>query len=87
MSKQIVNVQDQFLNRIRRERVRVTVDLVSGSRGEGMITSFDNFCLILNDGYTSHLIYKHAVSMISPLGDATGNLKNFGVESGFETSS
>jgi len=87
MSKQIVNVQDQFLNRIRRERIRVTIDLVSGSCGEGMVTSFDNFCLILNDGYTSHLIYKHAVSMISPQGDGTGEMKNFGVESGLETSS
>ena len=87
MSKQMTNVQDQFLNRIRREKIRVTIDLVSGSRGEGMITSFDNFCLILNDGYTSHLIYKHAVSMISPLEEGTGGLKNFGVESGLETSS
>lgn len=87
MSKQIVNVQDQFLNRIRRERIRVTINLVSGSNGEGIVTSFDNFCLILNDGYTSHLVYKHAVSMISPLGDGTGGLKNFGVESGLETSS
>ncbi|MEA3241603.1 MAG: RNA chaperone Hfq [Pseudomonadota bacterium] len=87
MNKQMINVQDQFLNRIRRERIRVTIDLVSGSRGEGKVTSFDNFCLILNDGYTSHLIYKHAVSMISPLEDGTGGMKNFGVESGFETSS
>lgn len=87
MSKQMINVQDQFLNRIRREKIRVSIDLVGGSRGEGIVTSFDNFCLILNDGYTSHLIYKHAVSMISPQGEGTGGLKNFGVESGLETSS
>lgn len=85
MSKQTINVQDQFLNRVRRERIRVTIDLVGGVRVEGMVTSFDNFCLILNDGYTSHLIYKHGVAMVSPLGEGTGGLKNFGVETGLET--
>ena len=85
MSKQMINVQDQFLNRIRRERIRVAIDLAGGSRSEGLVTSFDNFCLILNDGYTSHLIYKHGVAMISPLEEGTGGLKNFGVESGLET--
>ncbi|MBN2332959.1 MAG: RNA chaperone Hfq [Deltaproteobacteria bacterium] len=84
MSKQAANVQDQFLNRVRRERVRVAIQLVSGNVNEGIITSFDNFSLILNDGYASHLIYKHAIAMVSPLGDVSGALKNFGAEAGLD---
>ena len=87
MGKQTINVQDQFLNRLRRERIRVSISLVNGTHGEGVVTSFDNFCLILNDGYTSHLIYKHGVAMITPQEEGTSGLKNFGVETGLETSS
>lgn len=59
-----VQVQDQFLNRVRRERIRVGVELVSGGRLEGEIVGFDNFSLLLRDG-GDRLIYKHAISAIS----------------------
>ena len=64
MIKNQINIQDQFLNRIRRDRIRVTVDLVDGQKMEGIVTSFDNFSLILRNE-ADQLIYKHAISTIS----------------------
>ncbi len=65
MIKNQINVQDQFLNRVRRDRTHVTVELVTGRKLEGVIVSFDNFCLVLR-GETDQLIYKHAISSVSP---------------------
>jgi host factor-I protein len=64
MIKNQINIQDQFLNRIRRDRIRVTVELMSGQKIEGIVTSFDNFSLILRSE-ADQLIYKHAISSIS----------------------
>ncbi len=64
MIKNQINIQDQFLNRIRRDRIRVIVELMSGQKIEGIMTSFDNFSLILR-GEADQLIYKHAISSIS----------------------
>jgi host factor-I protein len=64
MIKNQINIQDQFLNRIRRDRIRVIVELMSGQKIEGIMTSFDNFSLILR-GEVDQLIYKHAISSIS----------------------
>jgi host factor-I protein len=64
MVKNQINIQDQFLNRVRRDRNRVTVELIGGQKVEGMIMGFDNFSLILRvEG--DQLIYKHAISSIS----------------------
>jgi host factor-I protein len=65
MMKNQINVQDQFLNRIRRDRSHVTIELTTGRKIEGIIVSFDNFCLVLR-GENDHLVYKHAISSISP---------------------
>ena len=65
MMKNQINVQDQFLNRIRRDRSRVIVELTTGRKIEGVVLGFDNFCLILR-GETDQLVYKHAVCSISP---------------------
>ena len=65
MMKNQINIQDQFLNRIRRDRIHVIVDLINGQKMEGVIHSFDNFCIVLR-GETDQLIYKHAISSISP---------------------
>ncbi|MBN2232206.1 MAG: RNA chaperone Hfq [Deltaproteobacteria bacterium] len=80
MGKPGANVQEQFLNRLRRERVRVTVRLLDGGTCEGLISSFDNFSLVLNDGYISHLLYKHAIALVTPQGDSTGGFRDFGAE-------
>jgi host factor-I protein len=63
--KSQINVQDQFLNKIRRDRNRVMVELTTGRKIEGFVLSFDNFCLILR-GEADQLIYKHAICSISP---------------------
>jgi host factor-I protein len=62
MAKNQINIQDQFLNRLRKERVTVVVELITGEKVEGLITSFDNFILIINE----RLIYKHAISSVYP---------------------
>jgi host factor-I protein len=63
--KNQINVQDQFLNRIRRDRKRVIVELATARKIEGVILGFDNFCIILR-GEADQLIYKHAICSISP---------------------
>jgi host factor-I protein len=63
--KSQINVQDQFLNRIRRDRKRVIVELTTGRKTEGVILGFDNFCIVLR-GEADQLIYKHAICSISP---------------------
>ncbi len=65
MTKAPINVQDQFLNQVRREKISVTIDLASGKSVKGNIRSFDNFCVIL-EGQGQQLIYKHAISSIYP---------------------
>jgi host factor-I protein len=61
-----VNIQDQFLNRLRREKVWLTVTLSSGEKLYGTISGFDNFCILLK-GEGEQLIYKHAVAAIIPM--------------------
>ena len=65
MMENQINIQDQFLNRIRRDRNHVTVELVNGTKIEGVLHSFDNFCIVLR-GEADQLVYKHAISTISP---------------------
>lgn len=65
MIKNQINIQDQFLNRIRRDRKHVMVELTTGRKLEGVILSFDNFCIVLR-GEGDQLVYKHAISTISP---------------------
>ena len=66
MSQEVQDVQSDFLNDIRKNKVSVTVFLVNGVKLQGIITWFDNFSLLLRrDGHTQ-LIYKHAVSTIMP---------------------
>lgn len=64
MPKPLFNIQDQYLNQARKERVRLLVRMMSGVTVEGMIKSFDNFCLLI-DADGDILIYKHAVASIT----------------------
>ncbi|MCK5384283.1 MAG: RNA chaperone Hfq [Alphaproteobacteria bacterium] len=68
MSDKIQNVQDVFLNKIRKEKISVTVFLVNGVKLQGIVTWFDNFCLLLRRDSHVQLIYKHAISTIMPGG-------------------
>lgn len=66
MSDKSQNVQDLFLNTIRKNRNPVTVFLVNGVKLQGVVTWFDNFSLLLRRDDSSQLIYKHAISTIMP---------------------
>jgi host factor-I protein len=58
-------LQDLYLNHLRKERIPVTIFLVSGTRLKGTIKGFDNFVVLLKQN-TQQLIYKHAISTIVP---------------------
>lgn len=66
MAKAPFNIQDQYLNQSRKERVQVVVKMMSGDTLEGYIKSFDNFSLLL-DSSGDILIYKHAISTITSI--------------------
>lgn len=59
------NVQDGFLNTLRRDRINVTIYLVGGVKLTGKIRSFDKFSVVLESGNLEQLIFKHAISTIS----------------------
>ena len=59
------NLQDLFLNQLRKERIPVVIFLTNGVRLKGIVKGFDNFVVLLKDA-TDQLIYKHAISTIVP---------------------
>jgi len=64
MTKAPFNIQDQFLNQSRKERVKVVIKLMSGESLEGFIKSFDNFSVLM-ELRGDLLIYKHAIASIA----------------------
>jgi host factor-I protein len=65
MGKSQVNLQDLFLNQMRKEKIPVTMYLVNGARLTGTIKGFDNFVILLKQE-SQQLVYKHAISTIIP---------------------
>ncbi|MBN9565952.1 MAG: RNA chaperone Hfq [Alphaproteobacteria bacterium] len=68
MSEKSNNVQDVFLNYVRKNKVPVTLFLVNGVKLQGIITWFDNFSVLLRRESHAQLVYKHAISTVMPLG-------------------
>ena len=66
MSERAANVQDVFLNHVRKNRTPVTVFLVNGVKLQGSISGFDNFCVLLRRDAHVQLVYKHAISTVMP---------------------
>jgi len=64
--KQSINIQDQFLNQLRKENIAVTVFLLNGFQLRGIIKAFDNFTVLLDTDGKQQMIYKHAISTFSP---------------------
>ena len=60
------NLQDVFLNHVRKVKMPVTIFLVNGVKLQGVITWFDNFCVLLRRDSHSQLVYKHAISTVMP---------------------
>ncbi len=62
------NLQDAFLNAVRKSKTPLTIFLVNGVKLQGIVTWFDNFCVLLRRDGQSQLVYKHAISTIMPSG-------------------
>jgi host factor-I protein len=60
------NLQDTFLNSVRKTKTPLTIFLVNGVKLQGVVTWFDNFCVLLRRDGQSQLVYKHAISTIMP---------------------
>ncbi|CAN5720061.1 MAG TPA: RNA chaperone Hfq [Reyranella sp.] len=67
MSEKAQNVQDVFLNHLRKNKTPVTIFLVNGVKLQGIVTWFDNFSVLLRRDGHSQLVYKHAISTIMPV--------------------
>ncbi|MDG5789035.1 RNA chaperone Hfq [Evansella sp. AB-P1] len=76
MKQQPVNIQDQFLNQLRKENIPVTVFLTNGFQLRGFVKSFDNFTVILDTDGKQQLVYKHAISTFSPQRNVQLNQEN-----------
>ncbi|MEQ1789810.1 MAG: RNA chaperone Hfq [Rickettsiales bacterium] len=68
-SEKSQNIQDVFLNTVRKKRISVTVFLSNGVKLQGNITAFDNFSMLLRRGAQLQLVYKHAIATIVPSGE------------------
>lgn len=62
-----INIQDNFLNQLRKENIPVTVYLTNGFQIRGVIKAFDNFTIIVDSEGKQQMIYKHAISTFTPL--------------------
>ena len=67
MNKVNINLQDVFLNQVRKEHVQITIFLVNGFQLKGLVKGFDNYTIVLDNEGKQQLVYKHAVSTISPV--------------------
>ena len=67
MNNKLLNLQDSFLNQIRKENVPVIVYLVNGFQLRGSVRGFDSFTVILENDGKQQLAYKHAISTITPI--------------------
>lgn len=61
-----INIQDTFLNQLRKESVPVTVYLTNGFQIRGLIKAFDNFTIIIDSEGRQQMVYKHAISTFTP---------------------
>ncbi|MBP1155440.1 MULTISPECIES: RNA chaperone Hfq [unclassified Paenibacillus] len=61
-----INIQDTFLNQLRKENIPVTVYLTNGFQIRGVIRAFDNFTIIIDSEGRQQMVYKHAISTFTP---------------------
>ena len=66
MADRAQNLQDTFLNHVRKNKISLTIFLINGVKLQGVVTWFDNFCVLLRRDGHSQLVYKHAISTIMP---------------------
>ncbi len=64
--KNSINLQDVFLNQVRRDHTLITIFLVSGYQIKGYVKGFDNYTIVMDSDGKQQMIYKHAISTIIP---------------------
>lgn len=64
---QQVNIQDQYLNQLRKDKLQVTVFLLNGFQLRGIVKAFDNFTVLFDTDGKQQLIFKHAISTFAPV--------------------
>lgn len=74
MTKTQLNLQDAFLNQVRKENLTVIIFLINGFQLKGLIKGFDNFTVILESEGKQMMVYKHAISTVSPVKPVYFNL-------------
>jgi len=67
MNKSPINLQDLFLNQVRKENIPVTIYLINGFQLKGMVRGFDNFTVVLDFEGKQQMVYKHAISTVMPV--------------------
>ena len=73
MPAKFINLQDSFLNQVRKENIAVVIHLVNGFQLKGNVKGFDNFTVILDTLGKQQLVYKHAISTITPARPIAGS--------------
>ena len=81
-AKTTINLQDSYLNQIRKDNTLITVYLVNGFQLKGLVKAFDSYTVLLNVDGKQMLIYKHAISTINPIKPVTLPIQK---EKDFET--
>jgi host factor-I protein len=72
----IINIQDLFLNTVRRDRTTITIYLNNGYKLTGSVTGFDNYVIIMETDRGQQLIYKHAITSIRPVKQVKLNISD-----------
>ena len=67
MTAKTINLQDNFLNQVRKDGIPVTIHLVNGFQIKGTVRGFDNFIVMIDSMGKQQMIYKHAISTITPI--------------------
>ena len=66
MTAKIINLQDHFLNQVRKDGIPVTIHLVNGFQIKGIVRGFDSFVILVDAMGKQQMLYKHAISTITP---------------------
>lgn len=61
-----INLQDEFLNKVRKSNISITIYLVNGFQLKGLVKGFDNYTIVLESDEKHNMIYKHAISTLIP---------------------
>lgn len=85
MASKPINIQDNFLNQARKENVMVVVHLVNGFQIKGLVRGFDNFTVVIETLGKQQMIYKHAISTITPTKPLSTGADKFAAAKDIET--